>query len=73
MRGRTVLFFCEICKRELKKAHARFCTLCGKLYANVKLRQYAKGLPDTDIFNCVKRLHTWQRLRGACRHAGVMV
>ncbi len=63
MRGNLKVYYCAICKRELKKAHAKFCTFCGKLYAMVKLRKYAIGLNEIEIYDCVKRLHEWQRIR----------
>lgn len=62
--GHSITYYCEICGEELKKARARFCTLCGRLYYNVKRLKFASVMTDAQIFQHIMRLESWQKFRG---------
>jgi hypothetical protein len=62
--GRSMVYYCEICGEELKKARARFCTFCGRLYYNVRRLKSASVMTDTALFQHIMSLKSWQRFRG---------
>jgi hypothetical protein len=63
MRGHLKVSHCGICGSEVKPG-AACCTLCSKLYANVKTMKYAKGMDKEDLINKVKNLPQWKKFRG---------
>jgi hypothetical protein len=69
------VLYCQVCGKEIKKGIGRFCTVCGRIYANLRKAKYARELDDAAIIELVKSNQSWLRLKGhvAVRCAGVVV